>query len=254
MHFSANSLTPKVSQIIPDNIVEARKHIPCVYYAEHVYQAIWYLVEKCSKEVGWLGLIEPMGQDFMVTQIYVPRQEVTGAETDISPEAMADLAEEIMRAKKDPGQLLYWGHSHVNMGVSPSGQDETQIAEYLQNCDMFIRGIYNKRGESKVDVFDKTNMLVYEAVPNGRYHPPMNEAFKERMDKLIAQNVKEQVFVNTWQQNQYNYPHLQGGTQGNPQAKKLNRYTKKEIGEYFNVPIDQLTDEDLKWFEKYAEI
>ena len=140
--------------------------MPVVYYTPHVKAVINHLVAVNTAEVGWLGLVEQVNDnDYLVYKLYVPKQTVHSAETDIDSEAMANLAIEITEAGLPAEDLYYWGHSHVNMQVSPSGQDEAQIEEFLEaGCKRFIRGIYNKQGHSKVDVYDVSRNLIYQCV------------------------------------------------------------------------------------------
>jgi hypothetical protein len=77
------------------------------------------------------------------------------------------------------------------MGVTPSGQDEQQIEEFLENgCKQFIRGIYNKLGASKVDVYDVESNCIHQCVKNMVRPQPMADATKKHLDSLIKQNVK----------------------------------------------------------------
>lgn len=191
--FSASALSKKISPFHKkDEPNKLSPVIPCVYYTIEAWNIISYLVEKCTQEVGWLGLVETLESgDYLITDIYIPEQEVHGAETDISSDAMAALTMELLDADKDPGKLFYWGHSHVSMSVSPSGQDEDQIDEYMEHCDVFIRGIYNKKGESKVDIFDKNQFCVFQFVDEHIDYPDLTEEQKDHLDTIIHRNVKK---------------------------------------------------------------
>jgi hypothetical protein len=166
---------------------------PRVFYAPGIWEQIHYLVAQCSKEVGWLGLVEKIDNDYLITEIFVPEQIVNGAETDISSNAMAALALQLLAENKDPSKLRYWGHSHVNMAVSPSSTDETQVAEYLETCNYFIRGIYNKRSETKVDIYDRDRGVAYQCVTNSTCY--LTKEMTDKLDALIKANVKERPAV-----------------------------------------------------------
>lgn len=183
---SSNSLTPVISQLTP----QKRATAPVVWYDPKAWEKIRHLIAVCEKEVGWLGYVEMLGDDYYITEIFVPAQRVHGAETDISPSAMADLALELMDRDMDPGKLFYWGHSHVNMGVGPSGQDESQIEEFLESCPLFIRGIYNKKGASKVDIYDVPNNTIYQTVENEPISI-LTQAEIDELDAIIKKNVTE---------------------------------------------------------------
>jgi len=167
--------------------------IPSVYYTPTAWFTIQHLVDIAPKEVGWLGIVEPLDSgDYLITDIHIPEQTVTAAETDIDSDAMMDLYNELLADDVDTSKLYYWGHSHVNMGVSPSLQDEIQIEEYLESCPIFIRGIYNKKGASKVDIFDKNLNVVHQCVDNTIMIP---DALCEKIDKTFEEKVNEYVYT-----------------------------------------------------------
>jgi hypothetical protein len=200
----SKSPTPITNLVLPTGM-----RIPTVFYTAQVKGIIDYLVQKCTEEVGWLGTVQILESgDYLVDQIFVPRQTVCATETDIDTAAMGELAEELFAMNKDPSTLFYWGHSHVNMGVTPSGQDETQIAEYLEDCPRFIRGIYNKRGDSKVDVYDVTNRVIHQCVPQ-RVQYSLPEETRTRLDQLITTNVQKRAYQ--YQRGTVNTPNSQYG-------------------------------------------
>lgn len=187
--FSATSTQPTTSPLRRRD--EPQVEPPQVIYTTEAWQTIQYIVSKCAKEVGWLGLVEKHGNDYWVTEVFIPEQEVTSVTTEIEAEAMAALAMWMMDNDRDPSQMYYWGHSHVNMGVSPSGQDETQLEEYLHNCNVFIRGIYNKKGDSKVDIFDTEAGVVHQCVDNYPEHALLSDELRKRLDKELKDNVTD---------------------------------------------------------------
>jgi hypothetical protein len=197
--FSATARAPEVTPLQRRNAHSPR--VPMVMYTPEVWDQLWFIVGSCPQEVGWLGLVDtlPSG-DYLITEIFVPEQTVHATETEIKPDAMTALAMELIDAGKDTNKLIYWGHSHVNMGVSPSGQDERQVDEYLANgCKTFIRGIYNKKGERKLDVFDQTNNLIFQCVRDRIYSPGLSPEQRAHLTQLIKANVKSptRAFGNT---------------------------------------------------------
>ena len=195
--FSAGETTRKSTPLQLRTDPTQVPRAPRVFYTPAVFDTLWSLISICTQEVGWLGYVEdtPLG-DYLITDLYVPAQTVTGTETDIDPSELATLGYELMQAGKDPGKLRYWGHSHVNMGVAPSGQDERQIDEYLVDCPIFIRGIYNKRGEVKVDVFDREKEIVHQCVANRIYSPGLSDEQQVSLVKMLKENVTSRKFTN----------------------------------------------------------
>lgn len=177
---------------------EAPRHrTPDVMYTTEAWQTIRYIVAQCSAEVGWLGLVEYYAESnvYLITDIFVPPQEVTGVTTEIESDAMAELANKLLDQDIDTSKLYYWGHSHVNMGVSPSTQDERQLDEYLEHCPVFIRGIYNKKGDSKVDVFDTNEGVVFQCVDNYPTHDVMPDELVASLKNTLKKNVTERRFL-----------------------------------------------------------
>ena len=211
---------------------------PSVYYTQDAWDIIAYLVNAVETEVGWLGLVDILDDgNYLITDIYVPEQTVNGTETDITAETLCNLVIELEENNKESEKLFYWGHSHVNMGVSPSTQDEIQIEEFLENgCKQFIRGIYNKRGASKVDVYDVQNNCIHQCVRHCIQPTPMGKAIKSRLDKLIKNNIKKsapKVYSKSW-----NAPSL-GQT---PPYKVTAQQSQQNIGYYYD---DYEDDRDL---------
>jgi hypothetical protein len=183
--FSSNAATRGVA-----TLCRAKTRIPTVFYTIEVKALIDLIVAHCPKEVGWWGTVETLASgDYLISDIYVPEQFVTGTETDILPDAMMSMALGIIQEGKDPDTLYYWGHSHVNMGVTPSGQDEDQVETYLDDHAVFIRGIYNKSGNSKVDVYDRDRGLVFQCVPN-HTPSPLSAELIDLWKKHLDLNVK----------------------------------------------------------------
>lgn len=122
------------------------------------------LVEMCNTEVGWLGLVNRRSSfDFFVEDIFIVEQQVHSATTEIMPSGHSTLWEEMMAngaitvEEQDTRGLYLWGHSHHNMGVSPSTQDNTQFEKFFKGGGSpppyFVRMIVNKRQEYKVDIW-----------------------------------------------------------------------------------------------------
>ena len=148
-----------VSLITPVNI-------PTIRISPLAYHKMYYLVKNNDKEVGWLGYVDQVSNNiFLITDIIIHEQEVDSATTEIKPEAIAKLTEEMLA---QPGgvdkinKLRMWGHSHHSMGVGPSGQDEKQFIEFAKNdVDYFIRGILNNKGEMALAIaFFKQNIVI----------------------------------------------------------------------------------------------
>jgi hypothetical protein len=54
--------------------------------------------------------------------------------------------------------------SHVRMGTSPSGQDDTQMEDFSKDVDWFIRGIFNKDGRAEFSIWFYKQGIAYNDV------------------------------------------------------------------------------------------
>ena len=151
-------------------IIQAGNKIPALYITQEVEGLLDVILNRedefSREEIGWLGRVHRTGSDFVCDELYIPEQEVHGTTTEITPEGLDKLANELMESgnSEDINNLKLWGHSHVNMGVSPSGQDDSQLRDFMGDSDFFIRMIMNKRGKYKVDIYLNDVDLVYENV------------------------------------------------------------------------------------------
>lgn len=135
--------------------------------AEDKYKS---LVKTCLQEVGFHGIItktqEKDNKDVLrtvynVEDILVFPQEVTAATVD------ADEVKYGMWCMQQPDEVFnkmrFHGHSHVNMGVSPSGTDTTYQTEMVKDVeDFYVFMIVNKSNTLWWKIIDKTDNLVYD--------------------------------------------------------------------------------------------
>jgi hypothetical protein len=189
-HLQFDCLSKGTSAIValpedPDEVTS-----PIVFFANTALATIRYLVQECNKEIAWLGLVDELTDgNYLITEILVPKQEVTGTSVDIDPEAMNTLAHELIVAGKDPGKLRYHGHSHVNMAVNPSQTDQEHMRDYLEHPDWFIRSIHNKKGDARVDVYDKRTMLVHHNVQHENWDLLQTQDFYDALDTVLKTQI-----------------------------------------------------------------
>jgi hypothetical protein len=223
LQFNATSQTKTITPI-------GTTQMPTVYYTRDAWTKMWKIVELCPEEVGWLGMVDKTETgDYLITEIFLLEQEVSGVTTDIESDAVANLAVDLESRGLDSTKLRFWGHSHVNMGVSPSGTDENQTNEYIEHCDFFIRGIYNKKMEAKVDVFDMNHKLVYQKVDHAVKDDRYDAAWLKELKDEIAAKVKKRVYA----QPAYNG---YGGLRNNQAipAAQMNQQFKNQRDQYLN--------------------
>jgi hypothetical protein len=113
-----------------------------------------------KEEIGWHGIVERDGNVFKITDILVYPQKVTGATvtTDQVPYQEWLMAQPV-------NKIRFQGHSHVNMGCSPSGVDEKckeGVLESVKQDDYYLFMIWNKSLEFTGELFDATSWIKYQ--------------------------------------------------------------------------------------------
>lgn len=140
------------------NKVELIDYPPMVYMTREVFSRMWHFVDIADKEVSWLGTVrQTQYGNFLIEEVFLLEQEVSATQTEISEDGIARLAQELIDTRQDGvdvvNRIRFWGHSHVQMDTSPSGQDENQMQHFQQDCAWFVRGILNKLGCMRFDIF-----------------------------------------------------------------------------------------------------
>ena len=140
---------------------------PVVYITSDAYVKMRHLVDKTTTEIGWFGTVTKapnLEETYVIDDILVYPQTVTGATCEQDEDRMFEF--EMSLTTDQVNRKRFHGHSHVNMGVTPSGVDENFYTDLLtQVNDYFIILVTNKRNDYHVRFYDKANNLMYKDVP-----------------------------------------------------------------------------------------
>lgn len=152
-----------VKDILEEYMNERQSTEPQVFITSEAYIKMRTLVDKTSTELGWYGFVSKLpGLDnvYVIEDIIVYPQKVTGATCEQDEDRMFEfemsLTTEQVRARR------FQAHSHVNMGVTPSGVDEAFYQDLLSQVrDYYIIMVTNKRGDNHIRFYDMENNIVY---------------------------------------------------------------------------------------------
>lgn len=142
-----------------------------LYFSPTAWVKMSSLVSGFHTEVQWHGLVRRISEcEFEVYDILVPPHTVS-ATTVISDQE--EYSEWLNELDDDTfGAMRFHGHSHVNMGVTPSGVDTdyrsdliTQLPKPSDDEDVFyIFLIINKSHQWSAEIYDVTNNALYSSV------------------------------------------------------------------------------------------
>lgn len=138
-----------------------------VYFTELAWLKMQTLIREFDKEVAWHGLAyrgdDPEKDEYYIRDILVYPQEVAAATVNTDQEKYQTW---LMSHDDDVfNNIRMQGHSHVNMGVTPSGVDTSlydRILEQLDDTMFYIFMIYNKRGDKTYKIYDLAKNVLFE--------------------------------------------------------------------------------------------
>ena len=167
MNTSKINISIDIADVLDSYIETKQIKEPTIYITPNAYLKMRKLVDATSSEIGWYGTVSEypgLERVYLIDDIIVYPQTVTGATCEQDESKMFDF--EMSLTTEQVNKKRFQGHSHVNMGVTPSGVDEAFYQDLLtQVTDYFIIAITNKRNEYTVRFYDIQNNILYSNIP-----------------------------------------------------------------------------------------
>lgn len=149
-----------MKDLTPKDIPEIKVHM-----TSEAYLKTLALIESNTGEVAWHGLVNRHENTYLIYDILVYPQEVTSA----TAVGASNEEYELWLVNQPDGifeNIRMQGHSHVNMGVTPSGTDTAYYSNILEHVqDYYIFMIQNKRGDMHARLYDMALNLSFIDVP-----------------------------------------------------------------------------------------
>jgi hypothetical protein len=231
-------------------------------------EKMWYYVDNCQKEIGWLGTVSKYDNILLIEDVFLFKQEVHSATCEITPDGLSEFATELLSKPNGVdiwNKIKLWGHSHVNMSVSPSGQDNSQMKTFGEQSEWFLRVIANKNGEMEFTLYDFKASLIFE---NVRWieRKERSKELEEQIKNEIKDKVTEKTYTitsygsgaksygNYW--DDFGYGYDEGYRWDNKQQNPIKVDKKKEEKKVKNFKMNGVTipvwfsEEELKQIAK----
>jgi len=192
---SYNKKTKGFSQHNFGSKIEIISGIPKIIISKVAYNKMWHYVDLANQEVSWLGTVVQQDNDYMIQDVFLLKQEVSGCQTVITENGLADFGEGILKLQNGVelyNNIRFWGHSHVHMGTGPSGQDDEQMVLF-ENSEhpFFIRGILNKCGRMEFTIyFYSSGIKISDA--EWCIYDPVDSSIRETIEDEFNTKVSEQ--------------------------------------------------------------
>lgn len=122
------------------------------------------LVQECKSEIAWHGIVRTNAERtvFAIDDILVYPQTVTGA-TVVTDEVKYESWKAVLD-NDTFNKLRFQAHSHVHMGITPSGVDRNlynNILQCLGNESFYIFMIVNKSNQMHIELYDLKRNAIY---------------------------------------------------------------------------------------------
>lgn len=157
---------------LSDGEVSFKKSLSCdekatLIFSEGAWVKMQALITTYDKEVAWHGIArrgeDTDKNDYIITDIIVYPQKVTGSTVDTDQEKY----EQWLMSQDDDifNNIRMQGHSHVNMGVSPSSVDNTlyeKMFDMFKDDTFYIFMIWNKRKDKFIKIYDMAKNILFE--------------------------------------------------------------------------------------------
>ena len=155
-----------IKDMLEEYITEQQVSEPEIYITPDAYIKMRKLVDDNTTEIGWYGTVTQMPglNSYVIDDILVYPQTVTSTTCEQDNERIFEF--EMSLTTEQVNHKRFQGHSHVNMGVTPSGVDEQFYQDILSQVnDYFIITVTNKRNEYTVRFYDMANNILYSDLP-----------------------------------------------------------------------------------------
>lgn len=239
-----------IKEILEEYISSKNLTEPTIYITTEAYCKMRKLVDDTATEIGWYGTVTKMpGLDsvYIIEDILVYPQKVTGATCEQDDDRMFEF--EMSLTTEQVNMKRFQGHSHVNMGVTPSGVDEQFYQDLLtQVTDYFIITVTNKHGAYTTRFYDIENNILYSDVPikillgNGT---DLEKWYEEAEDKLDEPKPVLN-YTSSYKSNSSNILNQTGKV-----------YTAADQAKRFQNPYDDYDydeDDQMVWDERFGYI
>lgn len=235
------SLTFDISGIYKEYVDSISVADPTINITPEAYEKMTGLIDAIDKEIAWHGTVERSDRDFLITDILVYPQIVTGATVDSDDQEYAKWFTELDDDQFET--LRMQGHSHVNMGVTPSSVDESYYKQLLEHVkDYYIIIIMNKRRELTMRLYDVENNLVYTY--NSFTDSTAVEWAKEQIKEFVATKTYPIGYYNTKLDDPYGLKINKGKGKANKFSSKKEEEPTVVFEEVDYDKFDDMTDDE----------
>lgn len=180
---------------VPDTKLIDKDKLPKIKVTLNAYLKMMSYVQLSDTEISWLSHVTAAENEYIIDEAFIAEQEAAAATVSFTEKGLSKLCTNVIEKYGVDyyNEISLWGHSHVDMAASPSGQDFKQILEW-KDQPYYIMLILNKKGRCYVALYDFKNNIVHENLPIQIDFPNYNEIRKESGQAIKDLVIKKQGF------------------------------------------------------------
>ncbi len=162
------------------------------------FQKIMHWINKEDREVSGFGKVKYWKETgvFEVLEVYLLKQEVGSAHTDIDEASLGKL---MYQTKDDEGDLRFWWHSHVKMDTFWSSVD-TDTIKSLGSNGWIVATVFNQMEDMRTAICHKANselcseIILHDEVDTFIIDEEVDDATIAEWDAAFKENVETKQF------------------------------------------------------------
>lgn len=215
-----------------------------LWYTPDAYAKTIALIQDSDKEVAWhctAHRVEDKVGQYIVSDVLVYPQEVTGATVNTD---QAEYEKWMMDLDDDTfNNLRMQGHSHVNMGTTPSSVDlehQEKIVQQLEDDMFYIFIIWNKKFMYTAKIYDLKINTLFEPADISIQMVGAGSGLAEFL-KDAKTKVKNKSYNYQGYNGGYQYGGYQGGYNGGYQSGYQNNQPRTSTSASSTTPASSST-------------
>lgn len=236
-----------------------KSEIANLIFTPQAWLKLWGLVDKFETEIGWYGVVEKRehGEYFVSDILCPPQQKVSGAKVDLDYDKQLEWEMSVPTEKFNNVKLH--GHSHVNMGVTPSSTDETfysSVLSQVRDESFYIFIVANKKREMTIKIVDFEDNILY--INKGKTNDIVVDVFLSDEEGTLddfqfaaSKSVIKKTYTQTPYSSYYQPKVVSIGSYKDKAKNKNHASTKTTTGKKEPSPEDQM-DSFLNIYDDYC--
>lgn len=162
-----------------------------VHIEKHCWTKMHGWCRAAGSEVSGVGLADLKDGKFVVSDVYLPKQQCSSSYTDIDDAAMGKLNYKMFK-KGNESRLRFWWHTHYNFNTFWSGTDDDTAQKLMKtNGEWELSLVINQRGDwlCRMDMMSPFNITVDNLpvflVQNSKKQKKRYRSFKTDIKKWV---------------------------------------------------------------------